>query len=164
MRGCRQAREFLSEDGKGYSTPGTPTEVKRGRKNLSLPSSTMNQPLKRARNSDPTADGQQDDDYYGKSLLSLQGPQLLLQSCMLASVPCHSFRSILPGSQIDFIGASAGLKSQTFRPRSKSDGVRIVSGRGDFDFPAWRPHDDKPLEQKLCLKIRFGSNLLLQSG
>ncbi len=47
------------------------------------------------------------------------------------------------------------MKRQASQPRSRSEGMRIVSGRGDFNFPAWKPHDDKPQEEKLCLRIRY---------
>ena len=32
--------------------------------------------------------------------------------------------------------------------------MRVVSGKGEFEFPAWKPHDAKPTSGRQCLTIR----------
>ena len=39
-------------------------------------------------------------------------------------------------------------------PAVRSLSVRVVSGKGEFEFPAWKPHDAKPTSGRQCLTIR----------
>ena len=56
------------------------------RRRLSLPSSTVNKPLKRARNSDPTAAATQNDDYYGTHMSTASAGR---QICCLSLKICR---------------------------------------------------------------------------
>jgi len=38
--------------------------------------------------------------------------------------------------------------------RSKSDSIRIVSGRGEFDYPSKKPAASNLMQRKHLLKIR----------
>ena len=39
-------------------------------------------------------------------------------------------------------------------PLVRSMSVRVVTGKGEFEFPAWKPHDAKPTSRRQCLSIR----------